>query len=160
MKPFTDNQRHAWNLTIDVPTIRRVREELEIDLGNLDGQLLQRIGEDPVLLVDLLWVLVRPQAEALKVTDEEFGRGLAGEAIAQATDALLGAVLEFLPSRKRKLLDEALKKLRALEELTTAKGVEVLESDAIDRRVLDKIDRDVGAVLDRIAPTRHASPTA
>ena len=88
-----------------------------------------------MLLVDLLWVLVQPQAEAQNVSDEEFGRSLAGDAIDRATKAFLDALVAFFPAQKRRLLEHALAKLRKLEAAAVEHGVKAFDSGFLDRKL-------------------------
>lgn len=100
---FRDGRGREWAIAIDAPTIKAVRRDCEVDLASLDDGVFGRIGEDPVLLVDVLWCLVRGQHA--DVGDEDFGRALnSGEVIEAATKALAEAIVDFFPPRKRSLL--------------------------------------------------------
>ncbi len=127
MRTFRDANGRDWTVAIDAPTIKRVRAECDgLDLMNIDGDMLKRLGADPVLVVDLLWSLVRPDAEKLSVTAEQFGRALVGDAIERAADALYGALEDFFPQGRREVWRAAI-----------AKGKEV--ESAIASRALDRI---------------------
>ena len=87
MHIFTDNKGHKWDVVLNVSQMRRVRATLGIDLVNvitLDAKgevkvdLIDRIANDPCLLVDILCVLTKKQAEKEGVTETEFGESLAG----------------------------------------------------------------------------------
>ena len=80
MHSFTDTKGRAWNLAVTYASVRRARELVGVDLLKLDDKLFEQLG-DPIKLVDILYVLCKPQAEALKVTDEEFGESLAGDVL-------------------------------------------------------------------------------
>ena len=101
MKSFTDNTGRTWTLAVTVGTIKRVRALCDVDLANIitidagttpKVDLLEKLGSDPVLLVDVLYAAVKPEADAKGVTDEEFGRAMSGDAIEMATTALLDEV--------------------------------------------------------------------
>jgi hypothetical protein len=99
MKTFTDNAGRTWTLAINVDAIKRVRGLLDVDLlGILDGQLIERLYRDPVLLCDVVYAVCQPEADAREVSDEEFGRAMAGDAIDHATKALLEELVNFCPS--------------------------------------------------------------
>jgi hypothetical protein len=99
MKTFTDNAGRTWTVAINVDAIKRVRGLLDLDLLSiLDGQLIERLYRDPVLLCDALYALCKPEADARNVSDEDFGRAMAGDAIEQATKALLEELVGFSPS--------------------------------------------------------------
>lgn len=105
---FRDAAGRLWTLRVDVECLRRVRAMTGVDLLELVGagtQAQKSIGsaiaalvDDPVLLVDVLYVVCKPEADARGVSDEDFGRAMAGDAIGQAVEALLAGVIDFFPS--------------------------------------------------------------
>ena len=73
MKVFTDTKGRSWEIELNVRQMKRVRDVLGIDLVNViqtnkDGSVatdtLDRVANDPILLVDILWVLCEVQAKA------------------------------------------------------------------------------------------------
>ena len=109
MHSFTDNAGRTWTVEITVADLKRLRAMLGIDIANLtepdappEEQLLARLATDPVLLVDVLYVLCLDQAEKAGVTDEQFGRAMAGDAIEEATEALLEAIVDFTPNPRER----------------------------------------------------------
>ena len=106
MRNFKDNQGRSWQIALNVYEMKRIRAILGIDLVNVitlskDGavkvDLVDRIANDPCLLVDILWVLVEAKAKELGVSDVDFGRSLAGAAIEEATKAFLDELVDFVP---------------------------------------------------------------
>ena len=101
MKSFTDSLGRAWTLVVNVATIKRVRALCGVDLNSVieveDGKpsakLLERLSSDPVLLVDVLYAVCKPECDRLGVSDEDFGSAMAGDSVDAATQALL----ELLP---------------------------------------------------------------
>ena len=74
MKSFTDNTGRTWTLSVTVGTIKRVRALCNVDLAGVISiesgaqpkvDLLERLGSDPVLLVDVLYAVCKPEADAL-----------------------------------------------------------------------------------------------
>jgi hypothetical protein len=101
LKTFVDNAGRTWTIAINVGAIKRVRGLLNINLLEiLEGELIDRLIRDPVLLCDVVYAVCKPEADALNVTDEEFGQAMAGDAIEQATKALLDELVLFSPSRQ------------------------------------------------------------
>ncbi len=99
MKTFNDNAGRTWTISINVDAIKRVRGLLDVDLlGILDGQLIEKLYRDPVLLCDVVYAVCKPEADAREISDEEFGRAMAGDAIEHATKALLEELVNFCPS--------------------------------------------------------------
>ena len=125
MKTFKDNAGRTWTVQIDVAAIKRVRSLLDVDLLDaVEGRLLERLVTDPVLLCDVIYVVCKPEADAGGITDEDFGRAMAGDAVEHATTALLEDLTDFFPLARRRLLKKALAKLRDLE----ARALEVAET--------------------------------
>ncbi len=99
MRTFTDNAGRTWTVAINIDAIKRVRALLDVDLLEIvDGKLIERLIRDPVLLCDVVYVLCKPETDAQGVSDEEFGRAMAGDAIEHATKALLEELVGFSPS--------------------------------------------------------------
>ena len=99
MRTFTDNAGRTWTVAINVDAIKRVRDLLKVDLLEiLEGKLIEKLYRDPVLLCDVVYAACKPEADARNVTDEDFGRAMAGDAIEHATKALLEELVGFSPS--------------------------------------------------------------
>jgi hypothetical protein len=122
MKPFTDSAGRTWEVTVNVGAVRRVRDTLGVDLMDVaGGDLLDRLADDPVLLVDVLYVLVKPQADAKSVSDEDFGRAMVGGVIDEAASALMKELLDFFPSAQRaRALAKMLRKMEEQQAAVTA----------------------------------------
>ena len=134
MPAFKDTNGHEWLVKLDGPKIREVRQACNVDLGALDGSVFDRLDRDPVLLVDVLWVLCRGQANG--ITDVQFGEALVGDPIEAATKALVDAVTDFFPSRKRLLLRSLADKQAALVEKGTALALAKLNDPTLEDRLL------------------------
>ena len=144
MRTFKDNAGRTWSVTLNVHQMKRVRAHLGIDLVNVialdpDGKvkvdLVDRIAGDPCLLVDILWVCVEDEAKAAGVTDEEFGRALAGDAIDEATKALLDELVDFFPGAKRLFLKKAVELARKYTGDMTAALEKALSDPELERRI-------------------------
>ena len=144
MRTFKDNAGRTWSVSLNVLQMKRIRARLGIDLVNVialepDGKvkvdLVDRIATDPCLLVDILWVCVEDEAKAAGVSDEDFGRSLAGDSIECATAAFLDELVDFFPGAKRLFLKKAVELSRKFGgEMTEALG-KALEDPELERRV-------------------------
>lgn len=132
MRQFTDTKERVWDVELNVRQMKRVRDVLGIDLVNViqagkDGAVatdtLDRVANDPILLVDILWVLCEGQAKAAGVTDDDFGSSLAGDSISDATRAFLDELVDFFPGARRLYLRKAVDLARKYE----TENLEVLE---------------------------------
>lgn len=134
MQTFRDNAGRTWAVSVDVAAIKRVRALAGFDLLSvMDGKAVDRLIADPVILCDVLCAVCRPEAERLGVTDEDFGRAMAGDAIDHATQALLEELVSFCPNpRDRKRL----RKFVTTMWTTMEKARDVLERK-LDERLED-----------------------
>ena len=106
---FYDNKKRAWALAVNTATIKRVKEALGVNLLDaVGGQLIDRIANDPALFADVLFVLVKPQAEAAGISDVDFGEALAGDEIESASLAFINAMVDFFPNGRREVLGRAI----------------------------------------------------
>ena len=159
MKSFTDNTGRTWTLSVTVGTIKRVRALCNVDLAGVISiesgaqpkvDLLERLGCDPVLLVDVLYAVCKPEADAKGVSDEEFGQAMSGDAIEMATTALLDEVIDFFPETKRKVFRKILDATRRFEN----RGKKALQTLFDDPALDGKID----AALEQLTTLSGTSP--
>ena len=136
MKTFNDNAGRTWTVTVNVDAVKRVKGLLSVDLMEaVEGKLLERLIDEPILLCDVIYALCKTQADAANVSEEDFGRAMAGDAIEQATTAMLEELVDFFPSRRRGLLAKALGKLRTLEEMVLTAAEDRLDSGEIEKQM-------------------------
>jgi len=125
MSRFKDNKNRAWSIDVTVDTVKRVRSLCDVDLlGAVDGKLLEQFVTDPILLCDVIFAVCKPQADTEGVSSDDFGAGLAGDALDEATRALLEGLVDFFPKRRRELLAKVVAKMQLVEE----KGMELWEA--------------------------------
>ena len=116
MKTFQDNAGRTWTVAVNVDAIRRVRSLLNVNLLDVldDGcKLLAQLHDDPVLLVDVLYCLCKPEADAQQISDEQFGKSMSGDALLHAASALLESLSDFFPQARQRA---------AMKELVTKTG--------------------------------------
>lgn len=150
MASFLDNKNRRWTVEITLSTVRRVRTMVNVDIltETANGKLFERLANDPVLLCDVLYSVLKPQLDAANVSDEDFGSSLAGDSIAAATDALLQGIVDFFPSARRALLQKILTKSKELDS-------------AMMRASEEKLDAAMDSVMSRIiGATSGPSPAS
>lgn len=148
MHSFVDSQNRSWSIRIDVNSIRRVREATGVDFSNVlnDKTIMTGLSQDPCKLVNVIYILVKPQCDTQNVTDEAFGEALFGDAIDAACEALLKAIIDFFPSSRRKPLQAAMEAAKRGQKL----AMETLD-EAIDKGLMDRqIDKDIKAMKSRL----------
>jgi hypothetical protein len=166
MKTFTDNTGRTWTLVVNVATIKRVRALCGVDLNSIveveDGKpsakLLERLSGDPVLLVDVLYAVCRPECEQKGVSDEDFGAAMAGDAVEQATDALLDEIVDFFPAAKRKAFQRILSASRRFGEAARRRLEATLADGRFEDALVSELERLTG--LSPSAPeSAESTPT-
>jgi hypothetical protein len=136
MKTFTDNMGRPWTVTVTVDTVKRVKSLLGVNLLDAaGGKIIEDLVGDPVLLCDVVFCVIKPEADAKSVSDQDFGQSMAGDAIDAATRALLEELIDFFPSPKRVPLRKAMEKLRAFEARAMDEAMKRLESPELDQRL-------------------------
>jgi len=132
MHSFVDNSRRTWEVAINVAAVKRIRGLLGIDLYALvdDGfKSLSKLVSDPVTLADVLYCLCKEQADKQSISDEDFGRALAGDAITQAADAFVEELIDFFPdARARASLRKAIEAGKTVRDKVLSHAESILDS--------------------------------
>ena len=124
MKTFTDTAGRTWTIALTIDAAKRVKGLLDVNLLELesgDPPLLTRLGTDVILLCDVIFALVKPQADANGVTDEQFGAALGGEAILAAQTALYEELVLFFQGLGRSDLAKAVDTQRRMIDLAVSR---------------------------------------
>ena len=149
MKSFRDNCGRTWTIALNVWEVKRIRSILGVDLANVitldrDGKvqvdLVDRIANDPCLLVDILWVLVESEAKERGVADVDFGSALAGDSITEATKAFLDELVDFFPGAKRHFLAKAVDHARKFDGEMTEVLAKAHEDPAVETRIRESMN--------------------
>lgn len=137
---FTDTAGRSWAVSVNVASLKRVKEALGVDLADVvgeDGGVIARLASDPALLVDVLYVLCRSQAAETGVSDEQFGEAMSGDVLADATDAFVEALIQFFPhAPTRENLRKYVATLESLRDKVARIGAERLADPELEDRVL------------------------
>ena len=139
MKVFKDNAGRSWPVSIDVNAIRRVRTALNLNLAGKDFiAVLERLLEDAVLLCDAIYFICKPEADALGVSQDDFGGAMSGDAIEHATKTFLDELANFTPNpRDRARVIRVLSAMWNLAEKARDAAEKTLEEDLAKVTVLE-----------------------
>jgi len=143
---FTDNANRVWAVGIDVNALKRVRTICEVDLASAiadGGKILGQLSSDPVLLCDVIFAICKPQADALHVSDVEFGGGMSGDALEAATGALLDGLVDFFPKARRALFAKVIRTDRELEKTAIDLAGARLDDPALKARVVKMVNQSL-----------------
>lgn len=144
MNKFVDATGREWAVEVNVATIKRVRSLAGVNLLEVvEGELIERLSGDPVLLCDVLCAVCRPQAQREDVSDEAFGEGLAGDAIAEATAALIEGLVAFFPEPRRRLLEKAAAKYRQVQTKALAMVETKLDSPGFETELMRRLETEL-----------------
>jgi hypothetical protein len=157
MQKFVDRAGRIWIVDIDNTTLRRVKSLTGVNLLEaVDGDLVTRLSTDPLLLGDVLYAICKRQADNQQVSEESFGEGLAGNAIDDASAALLEGLIGYFPESRRRLLRKAAEKQKMIE----TRGLIAIENRLDDPNLVDKIVEDLEQNLKLVVPTLSDSSSA
>jgi len=166
MSRFTDTAGRDWIVAVNVFSIKRVRVALEIDLTQVydaDGtDILTRLANDPVALVDVLYVLCRDQAVERDLSDEDFARAVAGDVIDQATGAFVEAMIHFFPHRQSRPLAAIWARVTRGDERVAEALLDRVEGGSLDRLVDDQVTKAIMEMDNALTSGRssHESPVS
>jgi hypothetical protein len=125
MKTFKTTDGTAWQVVVNVGTIKRVQDDTGLRLTDLFASA-EKIGAffaDDVRFCEVLFSTIRPQAEAAGKTLDDFLAGIDGTVIEGAVEALLAEVADFFQEPRKGLLKKMLVKYQAAHEKLTTEGV-------------------------------------
>jgi hypothetical protein len=120
---FLDAENRSWEPEVNVVTIGRVRSALGINLLELilpNSTLADRLT-DPCLLVDVLYLLCKDQADRLGVDDAAFGKAMTPDGIEDAWGTVLEGVVSFSPRGLRPAHQRVLEKAKAYQKAAAEK---------------------------------------
>jgi len=160
MRSFKDNAGRQWSVEINVAALKRVRGLTGTDLMQvIEGTLIEKLIRDPILLCDVVYAICKPEADTRTppVSDEEFGKAMAGDAVEAATTAVLEELVGFCPSpRDRANLGRVLQATNKVMERARDLVEKKLNSGELDRladRLLQTAGGSSGSVPESSAPT-------
>ena len=124
MKIFNDTAGRTWTIALTIDAAKLVKGLLYVTLLELeagDPPLLARLGTDVILLCDVIFALVKSQADTAGVTDEQFGAALGGDAILAAQTAFYEELVHFFRGLGRSDLAKAVEAQRRMIELAVVR---------------------------------------
>jgi hypothetical protein len=164
MHTFTDNAGRTWTIAINVAMVKRVRGLVKVDLYKLVDDGLKPLADllgDPVQLVDVLFCLCQDEASSKNISDEDFGRALAGDALNLAADAFVEELIDFFPeAQARASLKRAVAKGRQVGQRILAHAetvIEELDPDQVARTWIASRMRSPGSSASTPAPSPSAN---
>lgn len=144
----TSHKASEWDCAITVATIRRVHGATELNLANIcegEPSPLARLTTDAMLFADVLWHVIRPQAESRGIDKETFEGLLDGSTAERAFDAFWEAVTLFFQSRNQPATARAIRtQLQALNL-----GQKKMERVIGEANLEAAMEKTIGAIRER-----------
>lgn len=126
MASFKDRQDRSWSIDFTLGSLARVKSETGVDLLTLhvpDSPALAMLRDDPVMLLQVLCVQLRPQFQERGISEQQFADALQEEHVWGAVEALLLAMVDYYPPAKRTALQPLMQRVisaaRNVSEKTT-----------------------------------------
>ena len=153
MAVFKDKSGREWLLSLNLLQLERIQERVGVRIDRLlDNQcagLFELFG-DLIAFGKVLWVLVERQAEAAKITPEQFAENVWGDPIEAACNAFIEALADFSPSRQRKALQALSAKIKQVEKASEMK---------LDRLLAEFMEQNPEEVSELLEKTRAEKTT-
>lgn len=147
MREFRDTENRTWKVSVNVGTIKAVREVLNVDLnavtqGEAAGKnTLTALITDPIQVANILYVICRRQAETIGVTDEDFGYAMGGKSLADGRAALLEELVNFTPDpREQKVVTQQIMKLQELKNKAYERTLARINSPELKALMNEQLD--------------------
>lgn len=149
---WRDSEGQTWHCRVTVADMRRIRDLLAVDIVAGDPWL-ERCLADVYFLVDLLYVVCKPQADAAGIDQEAFAGRLAGDVLAAAKRALVAGIIGFFPDAATR---EALTAVAAKWSEAARRLLEELRATAEKT----ELPRELVAALATLGPPSTSSPAS
>ena len=102
MTTFHDTNGKEWAIQLDGFALGDLRDQINLDLA---GDGLLTIETDPVALVRALAIICRDQITEAQKTEREFAKGISGEVLNVALEAVRGAAQDQLDGLVKRRAD-------------------------------------------------------
>ncbi len=125
MSSFKDTEGRIWTLRLTVASIRRIKDIAGVDVGDFsvfreDGPFAD-LANDSCKFVEILYAALKPEAERLGVSLDDFMGAFVADTVATASEAFLEALADFFQGGRGLLIRRALETSRkAKREAETA----------------------------------------
>jgi len=138
VKTFSDSASRQWTIQLTIDSAKRVRDLMGVNLLEPEAgepPLITRLGTDEILLCDVLYCLIKPQADALNISSEQFGQALGGEVILAAQNAFYDELVDFFQKRGRTDRARAVATQQKMINLAVAHSEKRISSLDIDKKI-------------------------
>lgn len=140
MTTFKDCTGREWTLQLSMGSVRSVKLACKLDIGEPSKvEIVCVIIASPDMLADVLWQLLKRDAESNGVTQDDFFDAMDGAALEAARTAFSEAYIAWCPESSRVAVREALDKHAQALQQTADAIVERLNSPEFNAELDRKI---------------------
>jgi hypothetical protein len=153
-----DTKGREWSFRFTALTVRDLAASTKLDTKSLTGEnsLLVQIGQDEALLLQCLWITIKPQAAKLGVTEEEWLESLDNEGLQSATEEWMQAYINFSHPARRDLLTRTM----TATKRKMSKATRDLETLLAGTEIDEVINREVDKALSQSSTSALTSPVS
>lgn len=150
---FLDSEGDQWSVSVNIRLYKRFQDEYGIDLLDMSEEgFFVRVAErsNIINLCLILYDCCEKQVRDRDMSDEEFFERLTGDVLDSAANALLEAVVNFMPGHQRAVVRQQMEKLQAgkqkMEELVIArmKDQELMSDEKMEKLLNEAIQKAFG----------------
>ena len=161
---WKDRDDRSWSTAISVTTIARVKEVTGVNLLDIvEGKLLPQFLDDPLLLVEVLYVVSKPQIDERSVTKDAFGDLFVGDVTVDAVNALVQGLLDFFPSGRREMIQRLWQATERAQNEAVKMATSKLNSPLVERALtgaIKKASDEIDQQLEQFGDISTNSPAS
>lgn len=147
MHTFKDKTGHDWTLEIDYDMAVKLNDATGFDIQTaFDKESIASTFSDIFKVGGILWTTLSAQAGDLGITQEQFAKRINGDALEDATIALMEEIIDFFPRARRSALRASVTKTREIENLVAERAVKMLESGSLNAEIENALTGKSSAV--------------
>ena len=139
MHKFKDVDNNEWVIQLDTHMARSLRKELGVDLLNLDEETISKLSSDTETLVDIISFICTDQIKSKDMDERKFAQCMVNDALDNASEALMQELVFISRRSRREIVAKAWEKIKAAEELMTARAMDMLDSGVVERKTEEAI---------------------
>jgi hypothetical protein len=161
---WKDRDDRTWSTSISVTTIARVKEATGVNLLDIvEGKLLPQFLDDPLLLVEVLYVISKSQVDERNVSQDAFGDLFIGDVTVDAVNALVQGLLDFFPSGRREMIQRLWQATERAQNEAVKMATSKLNSPLVEQALtgaIKKASDEIDQQLKQFGDTSTNSPAS
>ena len=146
MNIFKDALAREWIIEIKFGKLKQIKDTLGLDLLDLQGETYKKLSLDMYLIADLIFEVVREQAEQKGIDYKNFTDSLANlDVINDGLDKVFGEVINFFQKPIRESLIQTTNRQAELNKAVMKKWQETIDAELNlpIEQIIEKMTTDV-----------------